>query len=113
MAITNIYPNTSGKIVVTIKNNGNVEVTIPYGDAVVACEGTYSDSAGIHAIVASSYYNWEGELVLSPGESYDCVTSWSRNPSIIEMWMTCEYRYDPLSLDQDLTNDFMGPVQVK
>jgi hypothetical protein len=105
LAMTNIYPASTGKIMFTIKNTGTVAVS---GSYKVVCNGSYMDSSGNHALTASGQY---ANVNLSAGQKTDYETGYSRNPSITSMWVSC--KLTPPAADEDKSNDEMGMTQVK
>jgi hypothetical protein len=84
LAITNVYPASTGHIMVTIRNTGTVDVS---GSYKVTCSGSYVDSTGNHALNAVAQY---ASVNLSPAQKADFDTSYSRNPSITSMTVTCK-----------------------
>ena len=105
LAITNIYPASSGHIMVTVKNTGNQNVS---GSYKVTCSGSYTDSGGNHALSLTAQY---ATVNLTAGQKADYDTGYSRNPSITEMWVSC--KITPPQGDADSSNDSMGMTKVK
>jgi hypothetical protein len=83
LAVDNVYPASNGHIMVTIKNTGNVVVS---GSYKIVCSGSYVDSGGNHALSLAGQYATIG---LSQNQKADFDTSYSRNPSISSMSVTC------------------------
>ena len=105
LAISNIYPSSTGHIMVTVKNVGNMNVS---GSYKIVCSGSYIDSGGNNALKLAGQY---ASVNLAPGKSQDYDTSYSRNPSIQHMYVQCTLT--PPQADTNKSNDSMGPTQVK
>lgn len=105
IGITNIYPASTGKIMFTIKNLGNLVVN---GSYKVVCSGSYTDSGGNHALNLSGLY---ANVNLAAGQQADFETGYSRNPSINAMWVSC--KITPPKGDVNTSNDMMGMTKVK
>lgn len=104
LAISNIYPSSTGHIMVTLKNAGNIKIS---GSYQVACSGSYTDSTGNHALSLTSQY---ATVNLTAGQTADFDTSYSRNPSITTMYVAC--KVTPPKGDTSSTDDSMNK-QVK
>jgi hypothetical protein len=105
LAISNIYPSSTGHIMVTVKNAGNVNIS---GSYKISCSGSYIDSGGNNALKLAAQY---ATVNLAPGKTADFDTSYSRNPSIQSMYVQCTLT--PPQGDTNSGNDKMGPTQVK
>jgi hypothetical protein len=105
LAVTKIFPNASGKIMMTIKNSGTVKVT---GSYQYVCSGSFTDSAGNHALNATKQF---ADVDMAPGQSSDYDTGYSRNPSITEMWVSC--KLTPPAADAVGANNSLGMTKVK
>jgi hypothetical protein len=105
LAISNIYPSSTGHIMVTIKNTGNMNVS---GSYKIVCSGYYIDSGGTQKLNLAGQY---ATVNLTPGKTADFDTSYSRNPSIQHMYVQCTLT--PPAGDTNSKNNSMGPTQVK
>jgi hypothetical protein len=83
LGISNIYPSSTGHIMVTLKNTGNIKIS---GSYKVSCSGSYVDSGGNNALKLAGQY---ASVDLKPGATKDFDTSYSRNPKILEMTVSC------------------------
>lgn len=84
LAVSNVYPSSTGHIMVTLKNAGNIKIS---GSYKVTCSGSYTDSTGNNALKSVAQY---ATVNLTAGQTTDFDTSYSRNPSITEMWVSCK-----------------------
>lgn len=106
LAISNIYPSSTGNIMVTVKNTGNVNVS---GSYKISCTGYYKDKkTGTQPLKQTGQY---APIGLAPGKSTDFDTSFSRNPDVEHMYVECTLT--PPQGDTNSGNNKMGPTQVK
>jgi hypothetical protein len=105
LAVANIYPASSGNIMVTLSNDGTTAISGSYR---LSCTGNYTDSSGKHDLALT---NKIAAVSLNPGQRQDFATGYSRNPSINEMWVSCSV--EPPTDDTNPTDDSLGPVKVK
>ena len=105
LAISNIYPASTGHIMVTLKNDGTQTIAM---SPKLTCYGTYTDSTGVHNVGPYAQYP---NINLTAGKTTDIDTSFSRDPSITTMYVSCTVI--PPSGDADSSNDTMGLTQVK
>ena len=115
LALTNIYPNSFGTIMITIKNTGNVTAAIcSMCNIVASCTGYSTDSGGTQKNLKTIWiYSSVVNVELQPGDSDDFATSYARDPSIAHMWVSCSVYGNSNHGDEDSSNDTLNDVQVK
>ena len=99
LAVSKIYPASNGHIMVTLKNAGNVKIS---GSYKVSCSGNYTDTSN-HLLPLSGQY---ATVNLTAGQTADFDTSYSRNPTIKEMWVECTVT--PPSGDSNSSNNSLA-----
>jgi hypothetical protein len=106
LAVANIYPASTGHIMVTLKNNGTANIS---GSYKLVCYGTYlHKTKGSQVLPSSGQY---ANVNLTSGQKADYDTTFSRNPDITEMYVSC--KVTPPSGDSNSSNDSMGMTRVK
>jgi hypothetical protein len=105
LAVDNIYPASTGHIMVTLKNAGNVNIS---GSYKLTCYGSYVGSGGSGSLPLTAQY---ANINLTPGQKADFDTSFSRNPNITTMSVSCTVI--PPAGDSNSSNDTMGLTKVK
>lgn len=105
LAISNIYPASTGHIMVTLKNAGTQTIAM---SPKLTCYGTTTGTTGVHTVGPYAQYP---NINLAAGKTTDIDTSFSRDPSITTMYVSCTII--PPSGDTNSSNDTMGLTQVK
>lgn len=106
LGIDNIYPDSAGRIYLTIKNYGNVDFD---GTASANCTGETVNNAGVTSKLTPVpiIFIFKG----ASGFKQDYPTTYSRDPSISSMTVSCTLH--PPAGDSNSSNDHMGPTKVK
>ena len=108
LAVANIYPSATGHIMVTIKNAGNMTIN---ATITITCLGTSYTPTVLPAINTLGPTSQSVSFNLKAGEKFDQDTTFSRNPTITKMLVSCSIT--PPSGDTNSSNDSMGPIKVK
>jgi hypothetical protein len=108
LAVDNIYPASNGHIMVTIKNAGNMTIN---ATITITCSGTSYTPTVLPAINTLGPTSQSVSFNLKAGEKFDQDTTFSRNPTITKMLVSCSIT--PPSGDTNSSNDSMGPIKVK
>ena len=108
LAVANIYPSATGHIMVTIKNAGNMTIN---ATITITCSGTSYTPTVLPAINTLGPTSQSVSFNLKAGEKFDQDTTFSRNPTITKMLVSCSIT--PPSGDTNSSNDSMGPIKVK
>ena len=106
LGIDNIYANSAGLIYLTIKNYGNVDLNGTYS---ANCTGETVNNSGVTSKLTPVPITFS--FTGAPGSKQDFNTTYSRDPSISSMTVSCTLH--PPAGDSNSSNDQMGPIKVK
>lgn len=107
LAVAYIYPDSSGKVMLVIKNAGNVPVNWTAG---WTCFETYTTAGGASGN-NTSYPPTNMTNYFDVGAKTEYDTGWSRDPSISSMTLACTIT--PPAGDVNSANDSSGTTKIK